>query len=201
MSNLDDLLRNNARFAATDAKERVPAIPFVPNKQVYILTCIDPRVDPAQVFGLELGDAIVARTVGGRVTPAVIQDLAWICYLHETKTPDADWFEFAVMHHTDCGSGFYADDDLRHGFAARGFDDAELAALAVVDPAATVPVDVAKVIATPQVSPRVKVSGYSYDVKTGLVTTVVPAAPGRTADAAPAPGRGAEPMMRDTKRP
>ncbi len=177
MSNLDDLLRNNARFAATDAKERVPAIPFVPNKQVYILTCIDPRVDPAQVFGLELGDAIVARTVGGRVTPAVIQDLAWICYLHETKTPDADWFEFAVMHHTDCGSGFYADDDLRHGFAARGFDDAELAALAVVDPAATVPVDVARVIATPQVSPLVKVSGYSYDVKTGLVTTVVPARP------------------------
>jgi carbonic anhydrase len=66
---------------------------------------------------------------------------------------DADWFEFAVMHHTDCGSGFLADDDLRHGFAARGFDDAELAALAVLDPAVTVP----------------------YDVKTGLVTTVVPA--------------------------
>src|ERR1700722_2287910 len=174
MSNLDDLLRNNARFAATDAKERVPAIPFVPNKQVYILTCIDPRVDPAQVFGLELGDAIVARTVGGRVTPAVIQDLAWISYLHETKTPDTDWFELAVMHHTDCGSGFFADDDLRRGFAARGFDDAELAALAVLDPAATVPGDVEKIVNASQVSPAIRVSGYSYDVKTGLVTTIVP---------------------------
>src|SRR3984957_16196965 len=177
MSNLDDLLRNNARFAATDAKERVPAIPFVPNKQVYILTCIDPRVDPAQVFGLELGDAIVARTVGGRVTPAVIQDLAWISYLHEVKTPDADWFELAIMHHTDCGSGFFADDPLRHGFAARGFDDAELAKLAVLDPAATVPVDVEKVVGSPQVSAKIKVSGFSYDVKTGLVTTVVPPQP------------------------
>ena len=155
-------------------RDRVPEIPFIPNKQVYILTCIDPRVDPAQVFGLELGDAIVARTVGGRVTKAVIQDLAWICYLHETKTPDADWFEFAVMHHTDCGSGFYADDDLRHGFAARGFDDAELAGLAVLDPAVTVPVDVEKVTNAPQVSSKVTVSGFSYDVKTGLVTTVVP---------------------------
>src|SRR5580693_2578480 len=163
MSNLDDLLRNNARFAATDAKERVPAIPFVPNKQVYILTCIDPRVDPAQLFGLELGDAIVARTVGGRVTPAVLQDLAWISYLHETKTPDADWFEFAVMHHTECGSGFFADDDLRHGFAARGYDDAGLAALAVLDPAVTVPADVARVIDAPQVPSRVKVTGLSYD--------------------------------------
>jgi len=108
------------------------------------------------------------------VTPAVIQDLAWISYLHETKTPDADWFELAVMHHTDCGSGFFADDDLRRGFAARGFDDAELAALAVLDPPATVPLDVEKVLAAPQVSPEIKVSGYSYDVKTGLVTTVVP---------------------------
>ena len=174
MSNFDELLRNNARFAATAAKERVPAIPFLPNKQVYVLTCIDPRVDPAQVFGLELGDAIVARTVGGRVTPAVIQDLAWISYLHEMKTPDADWFEFAVMHHTDCGSGFFADEALRHGFAARGFDDAELAKLAVLDPATTVPVDVQKIIEAPQVSARIKVSGFSYDVKTGLVSTVVP---------------------------
>jgi carbonic anhydrase len=174
MSNFDGLLRNNADFARTSAKDRVPEIPFIPNKQVYILTCIDPRVDPAQVFGLELGDAIVARTVGGRVTPAVIQDLAWISYLHEKKTPDADWFEFAVMHHTDCGSGFFADESLRHGFAARGFDDKELARLAVLDPAVTVPEDVEKILNAPQVPPKVTVSGYSYDVKTGLVTTVVP---------------------------
>jgi carbonic anhydrase len=175
MSNFDELLRRNASFAQTDAKDRVPAIPFIPNRQVYILTCIDPRVDPAQLFGLELGDAIVARTVGGRVTPAVLQDLAWISYLHETKTPDADWFEFAVMHHTDCGSGFFADDGMRHEFAARGgYDDAGLAALAVLDPAQTVPVDVARVLDSPLVSARVKVTGLAYDVKTGLVTTVVP---------------------------
>ncbi len=174
MSNFDELLRRNEAFARTGAKDRVPAIPFLPNKQVYILTCIDPRVDPVQLFGLDLGDAIVARTVGGRVTPAVLQDLAWISYLHETKTPDADWFEFAVMHHTDCGSGFFADDELRHGFAARGYDDAELAGLAVLDPSVTVPGDVALVRQAPQVSARIKVTGLAYDVTTGLVKTVVP---------------------------
>jgi carbonic anhydrase len=174
MSNFDELLRRNEAFARTGAKDRGPAIPFLPNKQVYILTCIDPRVDPVQLFGLDLGDAIVARTVGGRVTPAVLQDLAWISYLHETKTPDADWFEFAVMHHTDCGSGFFADDELRHGFAARGYDDAELAGLAVLDPSVTVPGDVALVRQAPQVSARIKVTGLAYDVATGLVKTVVP---------------------------
>jgi carbonic anhydrase len=170
MSNFDELLRRNEAFARTGAKDRVPAIPFLPNQQVYILTCIDPRVDPVQLFGLDLGDAIVARTVGGRVTPAVLQDLAWISYLHETKTPDADWFEFAVMHHTDCGSGFFADDELRHGFAARGYDDAELAGLAVLDPSVTVPGDVALVRQAPQVSARIKVTGLAYDVTTVVLS-------------------------------
>src|SRR5947209_8607408 len=92
VTNFDPLLQNNARFAATDLKDHVPAIPFVPNKQVYVLTCIDPRVDPSDVLGLTLGDAIVARTVGGRVNQAFLDDLAWISYLHEVKTPATDWF-------------------------------------------------------------------------------------------------------------
>ena len=172
MSAFDELLANNARFATTDAKDRVPAIPFLPNRQVYIITCIDPRVDPADLFGLSLGDAIVARSVGGRVTPAVIQDLAWISYLHEVKTPDADWFELAVLHHTDCGSGLLADDQLRRDFAARGFDEAGLAGLAVLDPADTVPGDVQRLRDAPQISPKIKINGYAYDVRTGLVTRV-----------------------------
>jgi carbonic anhydrase len=173
MRDFDILIERNREFAKTEAKSRVPQIPFIPNRQTYIVTCIDPRVDPADVLGLELGDAIVARNVGGRIVPAVLQDLAWINYLHETKTPDADWFDLVIIHHTDCGSGFFADDDLRHGFAERGFDDAELAQLPVLDPAETVRTDVEKVRAYPNLSPAVRVSGYSYDLETGLLTEVV----------------------------
>jgi len=174
MENMDELLQRNQAFAETDLKDRVPAIPFIPNRQVYVLTCIDPRVDPAGILGLELGDAIVGRNVGGRVTPAVVQDVAWISYLHEVKTPDADWFELAIIHHTDCGSGFFADPELRHGFAQRGFDEEALAELPVVHPAETVRIDVGRLSREPSISPRVKISGYSYDVKTGLLTTVIP---------------------------
>jgi carbonic anhydrase len=174
MTHLDELLAANRRFAATDAKDHVPAIPFIPTKQVYVLTCIDPRVDPAALFELELGDAIVARTVGGRVTDAVLDDLAWISYLHEVKTPDAPWFEFAVVHHTDCGSGLMADPELREGFVARGFDDAVLQRTAVTDPARTVPGDVARILDAKTVSGDIQVSGYAYDVATGLVTRIVP---------------------------
>jgi carbonic anhydrase len=172
MSNFDELLANNARFAASDAKDRVPEIPFLPNKQVYIITCIDPRVDPAALLGLALGDAIVARNVGGRVTDSVLADLAWISYLHEVKTPDAPWFELAVIHHTDCGSGLMADEQLRAGFVARGFDDLELQHNAVIEPAATVARDVRRIVESPVISQQIEVAGYSYDVKTGRLTGV-----------------------------
>jgi carbonic anhydrase len=179
VSSFDDLLAANARFARTDAKDRVPAIPFLPTRQVYVITCIDPRVDPAEVLGLALGDAIVARNVGGRVTEAVLADLAWISYLHETKTPDAPWFEVAVVHHTDCGSGLMADDEMRRGFVARGFDDLTLKNTAVLDPAQTVPGDVRRILDAEAVSGDIPVSGWSYDVATGLVSPVVPATSGR----------------------
>jgi carbonic anhydrase len=175
VSSFDDLIAANARFARTDAKDRVPAIPFLPARQVYVITCIDPRVDPGDLFGLALGDAIVARNVGGRVTDAVLADLAWISYLHETKTPDARWFEVAVVHHTDCGSGLMADDDLRRGFVDRGFDDLTLKHTAVLDPADTVPGDVRRILEAETVSGDIPVSGWSYDVATGLVSPVVPA--------------------------
>jgi carbonic anhydrase len=164
---------NNARFAATDAKDRVPEIPFIPNKHVYLITCIDARVDPAALLGLRLGDAIVARNVGGRVTASVLADLAWISYLHETKTPDVPWFELAVIHHTDCGSALMADDQLRAGFVARGFDDRELQGTAVLEPGRTVTDDVRRILDAPTVSNHIAMSGYSYDVHAGRLTQVI----------------------------
>ncbi|SFF75804.1 carbonic anhydrase [Actinacidiphila alni] len=176
MTGFTRLLEHNEHFASTDARERVPAIPFLPNRQVYVLTCIDPRVDPSSILELDLGDAIVARTVGGRANPSFLEDLAWICYLHRTKTPDADWFEIVVIHHTDCGSGLMADDDLRAGFVADGHDDQVLLDTAVTDPHLTVPVDVRRILDAPFLPDAVTVSGYAYDVTTGRLSLVTPAA-------------------------
>lgn len=173
MRSFNELRDNNTRFAATDARTRTPRIPFIPNKQIYVITCIDPRVDPMALLGLALGDAIVARNVGGRVTAAALADLAWISFLHEDKTPAADWFELVVIHHTDCGSGLMADDDLRRRFAQRGFDEHQLRDAAVTDPAITVATDVGRVLGDPNVSAKIAASGYAYDLDTGLLTEIV----------------------------
>jgi carbonic anhydrase len=176
-SNFSTYIERNAQFAATDAKDHVPEIPFIPSMQLYLITCIDPRVEPAATVGCELGEAIVARNVGGRVTPPLVKDLLWILYLHENLTPDADWFEIAVIHHTDCGSGLLARDELRAGYVSRGgWDDRTALDMAVLDPAKTVAEDVQKLHSAPELQPtigNVKIGGYAYDVKTGKITTVV----------------------------
>jgi carbonic anhydrase len=174
MSNLSALLERNRAFAATDIRKNTPQLPFLPHQGVYVITCIDPRTDPADFLGIQFSDAIVARTVGGRVTPAVIQDLAYIGYLIESKAPDGPYFEAVVIHHTDCGSRLLEDEQLRHGFAERsGYDEQMLAALPVTHPAETVRADAETLLASPQISSRITVSGHVYDLETGLVTTVV----------------------------
>jgi len=176
MSNLAPLLDRNHAFASTDARENMPPLPFIPRLNLYIVTCIDCRVDPAETLGVKLGEALVQRNIGGRITPAVIQDIAYASYLVETKAPQGPYFEVAIIHHTDCGSTLLADDDLRHGFAQRvGIDERTLADTPVLDPARTVRTDVERVLWAVQIPPDVLVSGHVYDVATGRVTTVVDA--------------------------
>ena len=175
-SRIEALMERNREFATGEAWTNTPPLPFLPHLGVYVVTCIDPRTDPAEFLGLRFAEAIVARSVGGRVTADVMRDLAYIGYLVETKAPDGPYFEAAIVHHTDCGSGLLADAELRHGFAARsGIDEATLAELAVLDPAATVRTDVERVLSDPSISDRITASGHVYDVDTGLIETVVAA--------------------------
>jgi carbonic anhydrase len=119
---------------------------------------------------------MVVRNVGGRVTPEVINDVAFISQISESALPDGPLFELAVIHHTQCGTGAFADDGFRQRYADRiGVDESTLRQHAVLDPAATVSHDVERLRSAPAISPRVTVSGHVYDVVTGLVETVVAA--------------------------
>jgi len=172
MTKMTPLLQRNEQFART----YTPVALGLPAAQVIIVTCLDHRVDPAAVLGLQLGDAPVIRNAGGRVTQAVIDDLAYLAFLAEQLSggqgAQDGLVEVAVIHHTQCGTGLLADPGFRHQAAAStGLPEAALEASAVVDPHITVKTDVERLIAA--LPPTVSVSGHVYDVATGRVTTTL----------------------------
>ena len=171
-SNFTTLLERNAEFAATDAKENVPKIPFIPFKQTYVITCMDPRVEPGAILGVQLGEAIVARNVGGRVTPAVIKDLAWILHLHENLTPDAEWFEIAVIHHTDCGMLTFTDDAFKRSIQDDTGIKPAWGAEAFPDLDEDVRQSIARIKASPFVPHTDAIRGFVFDVPTGRLNEV-----------------------------
>jgi carbonic anhydrase len=174
MANIDPFLQRNKDFAASGAHERAS---IVARHQVYVITCLDPRTDPSAFLELELGDAMVVRNAGGRVSADVLKDLAYIGYLARTRVPGGPRFEVAVVHHTQCGTHFLAEDKFRRGFADLiGDDDAALARQAVTDPEQTVRTDVELLRSATVLPDTISVSGHVYDVTTGLLTTIIPAA-------------------------
>jgi carbonic anhydrase len=171
-ANIDPALERNRAFAASEGHQG--AVMF-PNLRLFVITCLDPRVDPAHFLGLGLSDAMVVRNVGGRVTPEVINDVAFISQIAENVVPDGPLFEVAVIHHTQCGAGALADDTFRRRYAERiGAEESTLREHAILDPTATVTSDVERIRSAPAIPPRVTVSGHVYDVATGLVQTVIP---------------------------
>jgi carbonic anhydrase len=176
MTKMTPLLDRNEHFARSYA----PAGLGLPTAKVIIVTCLDHRVDPAIVLGLQLGEAPVIRNAGGRVTDAVIADLAFLAFLTGQLaagqgTPGT-LFEVAVIHHTQCGTGFLADPGFRHQAAeATGLPQAALGACAVTDPHITIKADVERLLTSPLLSPKVRVSGHVYDIATGRITTDIDA--------------------------
>jgi hypothetical protein len=63
---IEELARRNAAFAASGA---FAGLPFPGNHSLRVVGCVDSRVDPSDVLGLKLGDAVVMRNIGGRSWP------------------------------------------------------------------------------------------------------------------------------------
>ena len=172
-SRMSPLLEHNEEFAHT----YTPVPLGMPAAQVIVVTCLDHRIDPAIALGLELGDAPVLRNAGGRVTQSVIEDIAYLGRRMSGGQPSGDGgVEVAIIHHTQCGTGFLADPGFRReACEATGVDEATLHASAVPDPHTSISVDVERLLSSPLLPPTMSVSGHVYDLETGRVTTVVDA--------------------------
>lgn len=162
MSSTDQFLANNARYAGTFEKGDLP-IP--PAKGAAIVACMDARIDPGRLLGLEEGDAHVIRNAGGVVTDDVLRSLVISQRLLGTE-------EIILVHHTDCGMVTFRDDDvkdqiesdtgIRPSFALEAFPDVE----------EDVRQSIRRIRANPFIPVKDKIRGFVYDVKTGQLNEV-----------------------------
>jgi carbonic anhydrase len=172
MTLLDTLTQRNTAFAAQDF---TPDLKMLPSLKTLIIGCVDPRVDPMDIFQLEPGEAVVIRNVGGRVSNDLLDTLELLRTVSSAAgKPIGEGWNLIVLHHTDCGiigCSHHAPELLAHHLdvSLAGLDD-----LAISDPHEAVAHDVAALKADPRLPAALTISGLVYDVATGRIDTIVP---------------------------
>ncbi len=173
MSVIETLTERNEVFAASRFSRDLK---IMPSMKTMIIGCVDPRVDPADIFGLAPGEAAVIRNVGGRITPATLQIMAMLRVVAKANGGEiGPGWNLIVLHHTDCGITCltHSPELLAKHF---GLAPSDLDKLAIADPYKAVAVDVAALKSNPLLPGGFLVSGLVYDVGTGRIELVVPPA-------------------------
>jgi carbonic anhydrase len=161
MSTTDELIENSKTYAESFDKGDLP---LPPSKKVAVVACMDARLIPTRVLGLEEGDAHVIRNAGGVVTDDEIRSLAISQHLLGTE-------EIILIHHTDCGMLTFTDDEFRFRLQEETGIRPEWAAEAFSDLDADVRQCIGRIKASPFI-PRKNVRGFIYDLATGTLREV-----------------------------
>jgi carbonic anhydrase len=162
MSATDDLLRNAEAYASSFDKGDLP---LPPAKKVVVLACMDARLNPYGILGLQEGDAHVIRNAGGVVTDDEIRSLAISQRLLGTE-------EIVLIHHTDCGMLTFTDDDFKRSVQEDTGIKPEWAAEAFDDLDTDVRQSIARIKASPFIPRKDAVRGFVYEVETGRLREV-----------------------------
>ena len=156
----DDLLDANRRNRESFAFGELTG---EPRRHLAVLACMDTRIDPLAVLGLEPGDAKILRNAGARVTDDVVRSLAVVvAHLGVDRV--------AVIAHTDCAMGKLTVDQIRDRVrAATGNDAADWDPMATPDQVAALRADVARLKSDPLLPDDLVVGAFIYDVTTGAL--------------------------------
>jgi len=162
MSTTDELLENASQYAASFDKGDLP---LPPARKIAVLACMDARLNPYGILGLQEGDAHVIRNAGGVVTDDEIRSLAISQRLLGTE-------EIILIHHTDCGMLTFTDDDFKRSVQDDVGIKPEWAAEAFPDLDEDVRQSIARIKASPFIPNKDSVRGFVYDVHTGELNEV-----------------------------
>jgi carbonic anhydrase len=160
MGDFDDLLAANRDFAA---EFEFGGFDGVAHAGVAIVTCMDSRIDPLRMLGLDHGDAKIFRNPGGRVTAAALEALVLGVHLLGVR-------RILIVPHTRCAMASNTETELKVKVSKSAGVDASWQQFHVIsDQIAALQEDVQKVRSHPLIPDTVKVGGFMYYVDTGLI--------------------------------
>ena len=162
MTVTDTLVENASAYAADFDKG---SLPLPPGKGVAVLACMDARLNPYGLLGLEEGDAHVIRNAGGVVDDDAIRSLAISQNLLGTE-------EIILIHHTDCGMLAFTDDEFAEKLESETGQRPDWTAHAFSDPDADVRAGIETIRSSPFIPHTDRVRGFVYDVHTGALKEV-----------------------------
>jgi carbonic anhydrase len=110
MANADRML---AHAAAHTDELAAPQLTSRPSRKVAVLTCMDTRIDPYALLGLQRGEAHIIRNAGGLVTDDAIRSLSASQRVLGTT-------EIVVVMHHGCGLEGASEDEFARELAADG---------------------------------------------------------------------------------
>src|SRR2546430_3592695 len=162
MSTTDALLKTNESFAQSFDKGDLP---LPPARKIAVVACMDARLNPYPILGLELGDAHVIRNAGGVITDDEIRSLAISQRLLGTE-------EIILIHHTDCGMLTFNDDDFKRQIQEDTGIKPPWSAEAFTDLEEDVRQSIQRIESSPFIPNKSSIRGFVYDVKTGELNEV-----------------------------
>jgi carbonic anhydrase len=163
MPDFDDLLAANHDYAASFG---LSGFDGIAHAGVAMVTCMDSRIDPLRMIGLQAGDAKILRNPGGRVT-----DQALVALVLGVNLLKVD--RILIVEHTRCAMATSSEDELKERLGASAGADASWMTLgAIVDQESTIRADVIRVRSHPLIRDDVLVGGFLYDVDSGLLNPV-----------------------------
>lgn len=140
-----------------------------------LLTCVDARVDPAYFAGLQLGDALVLRTVGGRATDTALLEVSLLWQLMKLGAGGTDpKLGLAIIHHNDCGMAKFANPQVAAAITNVYGSDSVVETYAIADERESVIADVEAALKSRHTPTGLTISGHRYDVITGQLEQIVP---------------------------
>jgi len=159
----DDVLAANDAYASTFIDTGKPGQAA---RGLAVVTCMDSRIDPLSMLGLEKGDAKILRNAGGRVTDDVLRTLVLATHLLGVE-------RVMVVEHTECKMASATDAEVHAAILeSSGVDTRSLEFRTMSDQLATLREDVQRVRSSPYLPQGTTAAGFLYDVRSGRLSEV-----------------------------